>query len=59
MYRILKDSLEQKLDIPSLTIDCDILDPTVAPRAATEEQMDRFFEMVEKSAAYKARRHLA
>lgn len=58
MNRILKDNLASKLGIPSLVIDCDILDPTYAPRAATEEQMDRFFEMVENSAAYKARRSL-
>jgi benzoyl-CoA reductase/2-hydroxyglutaryl-CoA dehydratase subunit BcrC/BadD/HgdB len=59
MQRILKESLEKKLGIPSLTIDCDILDPTYAPTKVVEEQMDRFFEMVENSKSYKARRGLA
>lgn len=58
MCRILKDNLENKLRIPSLTIDCDILDATYTPRAVIEEQMDRFFEMVENSPAYKQRRYL-
>jgi benzoyl-CoA reductase/2-hydroxyglutaryl-CoA dehydratase subunit BcrC/BadD/HgdB len=59
MMRILKDNLEKKLGIPSLLIDCDILDKTYTPRAVIEEQMDRFFEMVENSKSYKARRNLA
>src|SRR5512139_2563320 len=58
MMRILKENLEKKLGIPSLTIDCDILDPTYAPRPVVEEQMDRFFEMVEISKSYKTRRNL-
>jgi benzoyl-CoA reductase/2-hydroxyglutaryl-CoA dehydratase subunit BcrC/BadD/HgdB len=58
MHRILEENLRTKLDIPSLTIDCDILDPTYAPRPVVEEQMDQFFEMVENSKAYKARRNL-
>jgi benzoyl-CoA reductase/2-hydroxyglutaryl-CoA dehydratase subunit BcrC/BadD/HgdB len=57
MWRILKENLD-KVGVPSLTIDCDILDPTYAPRPVIEEQMDRFFEMVENSPAYKQRRHL-
>jgi hypothetical protein len=58
MMRILKDNLEKKLGIPSLVIDCDILDPTYTPRPVIEEQMDRFFEMVEDSPAYRQRRQL-
>ena len=58
MYRILKDNLEKKLGVPSLTVDCDILDPTYTPRPVIEEQMDQFFEMVENSKSYKARRNL-
>jgi len=57
MSRILKDNLE-KLGIPTLAIDCDILDPTFAPRESIEEQADRFFEMVENSKSYKERRNL-
>jgi benzoyl-CoA reductase/2-hydroxyglutaryl-CoA dehydratase subunit BcrC/BadD/HgdB len=56
MNRILKESLQDKLGIPSLVVDCDILDKTYAPRPVIEEQMDAFFEMVENSPAYKARR---
>jgi benzoyl-CoA reductase/2-hydroxyglutaryl-CoA dehydratase subunit BcrC/BadD/HgdB len=58
MNRILKESLETKLGVPSLVIDCDILDKTYTPRAVIEEQMDVFFEMVEESPAYKQRRQL-
>jgi hypothetical protein len=58
MWRILKENLEKKLGIPSLTIDCDILDPTYAPTKVVEEQMDQFFEMVENSKSYKARRNI-
>jgi benzoyl-CoA reductase/2-hydroxyglutaryl-CoA dehydratase subunit BcrC/BadD/HgdB len=58
MWRILKENLEKKLGVPSLTIDCDILDPTYTPRKVIEEQMDGFFEMVENSKSYKARRYL-
>jgi hypothetical protein len=57
MWRILKENLD-KVGVPSLTIDCDILDPTYTPRPVIEEQMDRFFEMVENSPAYKQRRQL-
>jgi hypothetical protein len=57
MWRILKESLD-KVGVPSLTIDCDILDPTYTPRPVIEEQMDRFFEMVANSPAYKQRRQL-
>jgi benzoyl-CoA reductase/2-hydroxyglutaryl-CoA dehydratase subunit BcrC/BadD/HgdB len=57
MWRILKESLE-RVGVPSLTIDCDILDPAYTPRKVVEEQMDQFFEMVENSKAYKARRNL-
>ena len=58
MWRILEENLEKKLGVPSLTIDCDILDPTYTPREVIEEQMDRFFEMVEISKSYKTRRNL-
>src|SRR5512137_900438 len=58
MWRILKENLE-KLGIPMLTIDCDILEPTYSPRKVVEEQMDDFFEMVAESKSYKARRGLA
>jgi benzoyl-CoA reductase/2-hydroxyglutaryl-CoA dehydratase subunit BcrC/BadD/HgdB len=58
MNRILKDNLERKLGIPSLVVDCDILDPTYTPRPVIEEQMDAFFEMVGDSPAYKQRRQL-
>lgn len=56
MNRILKEALQNRLGIPSLVVDCDILDKTYTPRPVIEEQMDAFFEMVENSPAYKARR---
>lgn len=55
MWRILKENLD-KAGVPTLTIDCDILDPTYAPRKVVEEQMDRFFEMVAESKSYRERR---
>jgi benzoyl-CoA reductase/2-hydroxyglutaryl-CoA dehydratase subunit BcrC/BadD/HgdB len=58
MSRILKDNLQQKLGVPSLIVDCDILDPTYTPRDVIEKQMDDFFEMVESSPGYRARRNL-
>ena len=54
----MKEALQNKLGIPSLVVDCDILDPSYTPRPVIEEQMDAFFEMVENSPAYKARRTL-
>jgi len=56
LSRILEDSLQKGLGIPTASIDCDILDKEFTPREQIEEQLTRFFEMVENGAAYKQRR---
>jgi benzoyl-CoA reductase/2-hydroxyglutaryl-CoA dehydratase subunit BcrC/BadD/HgdB len=58
MSRILDNSLQKELGIPSVVVDCDILDRSFTPREQIEEQLERFFEMVENGAAYKQRRTL-
>jgi benzoyl-CoA reductase/2-hydroxyglutaryl-CoA dehydratase subunit BcrC/BadD/HgdB len=55
---VVKDELLRLTGVPSLIIDCDVLDHTFISRADIENQMDSFFEMVETSKAYKARRNL-
>jgi benzoyl-CoA reductase/2-hydroxyglutaryl-CoA dehydratase subunit BcrC/BadD/HgdB len=54
--RLIKDTLGSELGVPMLNIGCDILDKTFTTRAVVEEKMDRFFEMVENSKNYRARR---
>jgi benzoyl-CoA reductase/2-hydroxyglutaryl-CoA dehydratase subunit BcrC/BadD/HgdB len=58
MCRILDNSLQKELGIPSVVIDCDILDKSFTPREGIEEQLGRFFEMIEDSKSYKERRNL-
>jgi len=41
-----KDALEE-IDIPMLTLDFDILDPTVAPEAEVRLKLEGFFELLE------------
>jgi hypothetical protein len=54
---VVKDELMRLSKVPSLIIHCDVLDHTFISRAEIEGQMDSFFEMVETSPAYKARRN--
>jgi benzoyl-CoA reductase/2-hydroxyglutaryl-CoA dehydratase subunit BcrC/BadD/HgdB len=56
LTRILEDNLQKQLGVPSVTIDCDILDKSFTPREQIEEQLERFFEMVVESKSYKERR---
>jgi hypothetical protein len=44
--------------VPSLTLNCDVIDSTFTSRAEVEAQLDSFFEMIEASKAYKERRNL-
>jgi benzoyl-CoA reductase/2-hydroxyglutaryl-CoA dehydratase subunit BcrC/BadD/HgdB len=53
---IIKDELMRQVKVPTLTLDCDVLDHTFISRADIESQMDSFFEMVEGSRAYQERR---
>jgi hypothetical protein len=53
---IIKDELLRQVNVPTLTLDCDVIDHTFISKADVESQMDSFFEMVENSKAYKERR---
>jgi hypothetical protein len=55
---IIKDELMRQVQVPTLTLDCDVIDHTFISRGEVESQMDSFFEMVETSKAYKKRRNL-
>jgi len=55
---IVKDELMRHCGVPSLSIDCDVIDATFTSRAEVEAQLDGFFEMIEASKAYKERRNL-
>jgi hypothetical protein len=53
---IIKDELMRQVRVPTLTLHCDVIDPTFISRADVESQMDSFFEMVAASDAYQQRR---
>jgi hypothetical protein len=53
---IIKDELMRQVNVPTLTLDCDVIDHTFISRAEVDSQMGSFFEMVENSKAYKERR---
>jgi benzoyl-CoA reductase/2-hydroxyglutaryl-CoA dehydratase subunit BcrC/BadD/HgdB len=55
---LIRDELMRQCGVPSLILDCDVIDHTFTTRAEVESQMDSFFEMVETSKAYEARRNL-
>jgi len=44
------------VQVPTLTLHCDVVDHSFITRADVESQMDSFFEMVAASDAYKERR---
>ena len=48
--------LLRQVQVPTLTLNCDVVDHTFISKAEVESQMDSFFEMVENSKAYKERR---
>jgi benzoyl-CoA reductase/2-hydroxyglutaryl-CoA dehydratase subunit BcrC/BadD/HgdB len=56
---IIKDELMRQVKVPTLTLDCDVLDHTFVSKAEVESQMDSFFEMLETSKAYQDRRAIA
>jgi len=53
---IVRDELMRHCAVPSLTINCDVIDATFTSRAEVEGQLDSFFEMIEGSKAYQERR---
>jgi benzoyl-CoA reductase/2-hydroxyglutaryl-CoA dehydratase subunit BcrC/BadD/HgdB len=47
VIKLFKDILGE-IDIPALTIDCDIVDPTVTSQSEVREKLERFFELLEE-----------
>ncbi|MCX6000656.1 MAG: 2-hydroxyacyl-CoA dehydratase family protein, partial [Chloroflexi bacterium] len=45
--KLFKDILD-KLDIPVLTLDCDVVDPTVTSETEVRDRLERFFELLEE-----------
>jgi benzoyl-CoA reductase/2-hydroxyglutaryl-CoA dehydratase subunit BcrC/BadD/HgdB len=54
---IVRDELMRHCNVPTVTLDVDVIDATFTTRAEVEAQLDGFFEMVETSKAYKDRRN--
>ncbi len=46
VIKVLKDILNE-VDVPVLTVDCDILDPTIASEEEIRGKMEQFFELLE------------
>jgi benzoyl-CoA reductase/2-hydroxyglutaryl-CoA dehydratase subunit BcrC/BadD/HgdB len=44
--KLFKDTLND-LDVPVLTLDCDVVDPTVTSQAELREKMEGFFELLD------------
>jgi len=49
VIKLCKDILGE-MDIPALTIDCDVVDPTVTTQTEVREKLERFFELLEEKA---------
>ena len=45
--KLVKDTLNE-IDIPMLTLDCDLVDPTINPKEEIREKIERFFELLEE-----------
>ena len=55
---MVRDELLRQCNVPTLTLNVDVIDATFTSRPEIEAQMDSFFEMIETSKAYKDRRNL-
>jgi benzoyl-CoA reductase/2-hydroxyglutaryl-CoA dehydratase subunit BcrC/BadD/HgdB len=44
--KIVKEILSE-IDIPMLTIDCDIVDPTINSKEEIQQKLEQFFELLE------------
>ena len=44
--KLFRDALSE-LDVPVLTVDCDVVDPTVTSEGEMREKLERFFELLE------------
>lgn len=46
VIKLFKDALAE-IDVPVLTVDCDVVDPTVTSEAEMRDRLERFFELLE------------
>jgi benzoyl-CoA reductase/2-hydroxyglutaryl-CoA dehydratase subunit BcrC/BadD/HgdB len=46
MVKLFKDILNE-IDVPVLTVDCDIVDPTITSEEEMREKLEQFFELLE------------
>jgi benzoyl-CoA reductase/2-hydroxyglutaryl-CoA dehydratase subunit BcrC/BadD/HgdB len=46
VIKLFKDILNE-MDIPVLTLDCDLVDPTINPQGEVRQKLDQFFELLE------------
>ena len=44
--KVFKDALND-VDVPVLTVDCDIVDPTINSEGEIQEKLEQFFELLE------------
>lgn len=47
LIRSMKDSLRKELDLPTLVIDCDIMDPSLTSSEELRNKFEEFFEMLD------------
>ena len=45
--KLFKDVLND-IDVPVLTLDCDVVDPTITSKEEVKDKMERFFELLEE-----------
>lgn len=46
VIRLLKDTLSRECGIPMVVVDCDLVDPSVAPMEQLKEKLEEYFEML-------------
>jgi benzoyl-CoA reductase subunit B len=46
VIKLFKDELNE-LDVPVLTLDCDLVDPTINPEGEVRQKLEQFFELLE------------
>jgi benzoyl-CoA reductase/2-hydroxyglutaryl-CoA dehydratase subunit BcrC/BadD/HgdB len=56
-FRIAKDMVEREFGIPWVNVDVDVLDKTFTTKEKIADDLEGFFETVENSTPYKARRN--
>ncbi len=56
---MVRDELMRHCNVPTVTLNVDVLDHTFTSRSEIEGQLDSFFEMIESSKAYQERRAVA